>query len=231
LAATISVPFLIQWSVTGPSVFDIFQFHAEREIHLESLYSSLMSIASAFGATVFITQSHGAYNLSGDLWHVMKILSTLLLLGFLAGEGLWALLRWSRYTRQDAYRIACYVIPGSVILSNVLSPQYFIWAFPLVLLLAIEIFPEGRVRPLILAGLLIAVAVMTTWLFPYNFFSQEFSPNPHALIPMNAVALRLPPVTTPAVILGLRNFTYLGVALWLGVMLYKRIDQVNEQAR
>ncbi len=70
------------------------------------------------------------------------------------------------------------MIPGSVILSNVLSPQYFIWAFPLVLLLAIEIFPEGRVRPLVLAGLLIAVAVMTTWIFPYNFISQESNPNP-----------------------------------------------------
>ena len=39
LAVTISVPFLIQWSATGPSVFGIFKFHAEREIHLESLYS------------------------------------------------------------------------------------------------------------------------------------------------------------------------------------------------
>jgi hypothetical protein len=225
LTATICVPFLIQWAATGPSVFGIFKFHAEREIHLESLYSTLMSIASDYGPKVFISHSHGAFNLSGDLWHVMKILSTVLLLGFLAGEGLWALLRWSRYTRQDAYRIACYVIPGSVILSNVLSPQYFIWAIPLVLLLAIEIFPEGRVRPLVLAGLLIAVAVTTTWIFPYNFVSQESNPN--ALIPINAEALKLPPATTPAVILGLRNFAYLGVVIWLGVMLYKRIDQVN----
>ena len=31
-------------------------------------------------------------------------------------------------------------------------------------------------------------------------------------------------------ILGLRNFTYLGVVIWLGVMLYKRIDQVNDQS-
>ncbi len=231
LTATISVPFLIQWAATGPSVFGIFKFHAEREIHLESLYSSLMSIASAFGSNVFVSFSHGAFNLSGELWHVMKILSTVLLLGFLAGEGLWALLRRSRYTRQDAYRIACYVIPGSVILSNVLSPQYFIWAIPLVLLLAIEIFPEGRVRPLVLAGLLIVVAVMTTWVFPYNFISPESNPNLNALIPIDALLLKLPPPTLPAVILGLRNFTYLGVVIWLGVLLYKRIDQVNELTR
>lgn len=230
LAATISVPFIIQWAATGPSVLGIFKFHAEREIHLESLYSTLMTIASDYGSKVFITHTHGAFNLSGGMSGAMKILSTILLLGFLAGEGLWALLRRSHYARQDAYRTACYVIPGSVILSNVLSPQYFLWAFPLLLLLAVEIFPEGRVRPFIFAGLLIAVAVMTTWIFPYNFVSNESNPNPYALIPINAVALGLPPAPTAASILGLRNFTYLGVVIWLGVMLYKRIDQVNGQS-
>jgi hypothetical protein len=37
-----------------------------------------------------------------------------------------------------------------------------------------------------------------------------------------------PPSSTPAFVLGLRNFTYLGVVIWLGVMLYKRIDKVND---
>jgi 4-amino-4-deoxy-L-arabinose transferase-like glycosyltransferase len=228
LTLTISVPFLIQWSATGPSVFGIFKFHAEREIHLESLYSSLMSIASAFGATVFVSQSHGAFNLSGDFAGAMKILSSILLLGFLASQGLWALLRWARYTRQDAYRIACYVIPGSVILSNVLSPQYFIWAFPLLLLLALEIFPEGQVRPLVLAGLLIVVAAMTTWVFPYHFVDNLS--NPYALIPKDVynLKLKLPPNAPAAVVLGLRNFIYLAVVIWMGVMLYKRIDVMQD---
>ena len=130
-------------------MFGIFKFHAEREIHLESLYSSLMSIASAFGSKVFISHSHGAFNLSGDLSGCDENLVHALAARIFGGEGLWALLRRSRYTRQDAYRIACYVIPGSVILSNVLSPQYFIWAIPLLLLLAIEIFPARIIpRPL-----------------------------------------------------------------------------------
>jgi hypothetical protein len=115
-----------------------------------------------------------------------------------------------------------------VIFSNVLSPQYFIWAFPLLLLLAVEIFPKGIVSPLILAGLLIALAVMTTWIFPYNYFGD--GSHPHALIPLNAVPLFLPPAPMPTFILGFRNFAYLGVVLWLGVMLYKRIDQVNDSS-
>ena len=200
-------------------MFGIFKFHAEREIHLESLYSSLMTIASMFGASVFISHSHGAFNLSGSLSHAMKILSTILLLGFLAVEGI-----WSRFSRRDAYLLSCYVIPGSVILSNVLSPQYFIWAFPLLLLLAVEIFPARHASPWILGALSIAVGAMTIWIFPYNFVSTEL--NPHALVPMIQNESS-PPASIPALILGLRNFAYLGVVIWLGVMLYKRIDQVN----
>ena len=41
---------------------------------------------------------------------------------------------------------------------------------------------------------------------------------------------REPPNATPAIVLGLRNFTYLGVVIWLGLMLYQRIDQDNDQS-
>jgi uncharacterized membrane protein len=228
LVATISVPFLIQWSATGPSVFGIFMFHAEREVHLESLYSSLMSVAAAFGSKIYISQSHGAFNLSGDLAGTMKIISSILLLGFLLAEGLWAVLRFSRLTRQDAYRMACYAVVGSVILAVVLSPQYFIWAIPLVLLLAVEILPQGAARPLILASLLILVAATTTWVFPCNFFASQQSQNPNALIPHNALNVQVPPNSMAASVLALRNFAYLGVAVWLGVMLYNRIDRIPD---
>jgi hypothetical protein len=231
LATTISVPFLIQWSATGPSVFGIFKFHAEREVHLESLYSSLMSIAAAVGSRIYISQSHGAFNLSGDLAGTMKIVSSILLLGFLFAMGLWAVLRFSRLTRQDAYRMACYAVVGSVILSIVLSPQYFVWAIPLVLLLAVEILPPGIARPLVLASLLILVAATTTWVFPCNFFSSQQNQNPNALIPYNALNVQVPPNSTGASVLALRNFAYLGVAIWLGVMLYKRIDKIPDFAK
>ena len=71
----------------APGVLGMFKFHAEREMQLESLYSTLMMIGSLFGAPVAIMHSHGAWNLSGNLSHAMKILSTILLLGFLAGLG------------------------------------------------------------------------------------------------------------------------------------------------
>jgi hypothetical protein len=226
LTATIASPFVIQWSVCGRDAFSVFKFHAEREIGLESLYSTLMSLASNFGPKVSVSFSAGANTLLGDLGHAMKIFSTVLLLGFLAAVGFWAIFRWSRYTRQDAYRLACYVIPGSVIFSNILSPQYFIWAFPLLLLLTVEIFPKGIGLPLVFSGLLTAVAVMTTWIFPCHYYGDRT--NSFALIPLNAIPLTMPPSALPAFILGLRNFIYLATVLYLGAMLFKRIDQVND---
>ena len=221
LAAGICIPFIIQYFATGPGVFDIFKFHAERVVHLESLYSTLMMIASLFGPRAFVSHSHGAFDLSGDLSNAMITLSKILLGGFLAGTGIWALLRWSRFSREDAYRLTCYVIPTSVILAIVLSPQYFVWAFPILLLLAVEIIPEGRASPWILGVLLIVVGAMTIWVFPYNFGSTI--ENPHALVPMPLTDHLDPSALTAYIVLGLRNFIYLGVVVWMGVMLFKYI--------
>ncbi len=227
LLAGIGLPFLIQYAASGPGVFALFMHHAEREIQLESLYSTLMMIAAVFGEPVFVSHSHGAFNLAGNLSHAMKILSSILLFGFLAGLGLWAVLRWSRYTRQHAYLLSCYVISSAVILSNVLSPQYFIWAFPLLLLLGIEVFPSGQIMPWILGALLVGLALMTTWIFPYNYFCSEL--NPHGLIPISRTdSLASSPIGY--VILGLRNLTYLGMVLWLGVIICKlprKQDKIN----
>lgn len=220
----ICTPFVIQYLATGPGVFDIFKFHAERVIQLESLYSTLMMIGALFGPKAYISHSHGAFDLSGDLSPVLMTLSNILLLGFLAGAGIWSFLRWSRFSRQDAYRLTCYVIPTAVILSKVLSPQYLVWAFPPLLLLAVEIFPKGRVSPWILGALLIVVAATTIWVFPYNFISIKS--NPHALVPMTQMDHLDPDALTAYIVLGLRNFLYLGVVLWLGVMLFVRIDQM-----
>ena len=68
---------------------------------------------------------------------------------------------------QSAGRLSFFLLCNrcAVIFSNVLSPQYFVWAFPLLLLSAVEIFPAGRVLPWILGALLVAVAATTTWFF------------------------------------------------------------------
>jgi 4-amino-4-deoxy-L-arabinose transferase-like glycosyltransferase len=221
LAVGVCMPFAVQYAISGPGVFALFEHHAEREIQLESLYSTLMMIVSALGGpAAVVSHSHGAFNLSGDLSHAMKILSTVVLFGFLAILGLWSLLRWSRYGRRDAYCLTCYALSGAVILSNVLSPQYFIWAFPLLIILTAEVYPSAKLMPWIIGALLVAVSAMTTWVFPYHYFYTES--NPYGLVSFDHLG-ELAPSSIGYVVLGLRNFTYLAIILWLGVMLYKKL--------
>jgi hypothetical protein len=224
LAAGVVVPFAIQGAISGAGVFYLFKHHAEREIQIESLYATFMWIASCFGSPVFVTHAEGAYNLSGSLAPATKVLSVILLVGLPVSLGIWALFRGSRYSRQDAYRLSCYVIAAAVILSNVLSPQFFLWAIPLLLLMAVEVLPAGRASPWVLGVFLIAVAAMSTWIFPYHYFCTPA--NPHGLIPLDREHLTQAS-NVAYLVLGARNLIYLGIVSWLGVMLFRRTGEIT----
>ena len=163
-------PFAIQYAVSGPGIFALFAHHAGREIQVESLYSTLMWLGSLFGRPISISLADGAYCVFGDWSGAMKMLSTGLLCGFLGTAGVWAIFRGARFRGAAAFALACYVLGASAIFSKVLSPQYFVWSIPLLLLAAVEVLPEKGKSAWILAGLLIVAAGLTTWLFPYHYF-------------------------------------------------------------
>ena len=115
--------------------------------------------------------------------------------------------------------LGCYVVPAAVILSHVFSPQYLLWAIPLLLLLALEILPAARARPWVLGAVLLVVATLSTWLFPYHYF-ETFTPV--ALVPADPSGLAASPWAY--VVLGVRNFAYLGVIIGMGVMMVRHSD-------
>jgi hypothetical protein len=217
LASTAVLPFAIQYAVSGPAVLSIFSYHGQRGIQIESLYATLMMIAAPLGAPVFISHSHGAYELDGFLAPAMRILSMVALSGFLIGAGIWAVVQKSQFTRQTAYRVACFVPAAAMILANVLSPQYFIWALPLLILVGAEVLPATQLRRWIFPATVILVAGLTTWIFPYHYFQQPTTPS-------GLVALGMAEGATPgaaaSAILGLRNAIYLAILCWLGRWLF-----------
>ena len=103
-------------------------------------------------------------------------------------------------------------------LSHVLSPQYFIWAIPLALLLAVEVMSDSIVSRLVLFGMLVVVVASTTWMFPYHYIAGPGDPYALVSIPLE------PPHSVPpsaAIVLIARNFTYLGMMIWLVVALLR----------
>jgi hypothetical protein len=215
LALTVGVPFLIQYAISGSGVFALLKYHGERRIQIESLYSTLMMIGSLFGRQIYVVKSHAAFDLEGSLANLMTALSNVLMYGFLAGLWLWAFFRRAAYRGAAVYRVACFVLIGAVIFSKVLSPQYFLWAFPLAVLLEVDIAPTGGISIWLFAALLAATAGLTTWLFPYHYSNLPGHPG---LLPIDSPdpSVLLP---APCIVLGARNLFYLGIVLWMGWVL------------
>ncbi len=164
-------PFVIQYAISGPGIFELFIFHSQRGIQIESLYSTLMMIGSLFGSDIFMRVAYGGVDLAGDSARWMIIFSTIMLILFLSCAWL-RLLFWPRESsRLMGYRIVSFVIIGAVILSKVLSPQYFIFALCMSLLLATEEFSQSFTKLWALTALWLIVAGLSTWLFPYHYIS------------------------------------------------------------
>jgi 4-amino-4-deoxy-L-arabinose transferase-like glycosyltransferase len=221
-------PFFIQYLISDRDIFHVFSYHAGRGIQFESLYSTAMMVGQQFGTLAHVAYLHGSYELTGDLAPLLKGCAIAMQLTLLLGLGFLALRRGKAFDGQLAYRFGLIALAASVILSNVLSPQYFVWALPVALLLSIETFPERSQRFALVGALVMCIAGATTWLFPYHYFSVDSSPC--GLIPMRpsngglvliyGVLLPSGPAKIsllPAMVLALRNFIYLAAVIWLGV--------------
>jgi hypothetical protein len=198
LAATIVVPFAIHWPTAGAASLKLFEYHGQRGIQVESLYAVLLAIFRPDGWPLAIEHSFGSFNITTAWTPLLRSCSTILLFAFLAGLGLWSLLQGRRYTRERALGVSCLVLTGSVIFAKVLSPQYFVWALPLALLLAAEVLPNQRQTWLLMAAGLLLVARLTTWIYPHNYGELLHSD------------------LVPWAVLAVRNLLYLGVIARFG---------------
>ncbi len=226
LALTACGPFALQYAISGEGVFALFKIHSGREIQLESIYATAMWAISYLGPKVYVNNNSGAFNLHSDaMTPIMMKVSSVCLIGFLAALGIWAFFQFKKYSRRDAYRYVCYLVPGAVILSKVLSPQYFVFAFPLLILLGAELFSKSQLRLWILCGALIVIAYLTTWIFP-NHYSNGFNINsqlpttPYVLVPDSGFE-NMPDSPVAYIVLAVRNMLYLGLIVWLGVALLR----------
>jgi hypothetical protein len=175
-----------------------------------------MLIGSPLGWSTYVWHSHGAYELAGDLAPVMKLISIALQLIFLSAIAIWSLLLGQRYSRRVAYCVSLLILAADIMLSNVLSLQYFIWAIPLALLLAVEIMSDAFAARWIFMGLLVIVVTLTTWIFPYHYLSG--SEESYALVVLPLDGVRTVPEGA-AIVLIVRNFTYVGIMIWLAVVM------------
>ena len=213
LVLTIAVPAVLQYAWSGPDVVRFLTFQSERGIEIESLFASIMWAGHLVGAPIAVTLSHGGANLAGPLAASMKLASTIGIVALVGG--LWFLMfqRPGADPAATAFRYACLALAGAVILSNVLSPQFLVWALPAVLLLVVELVGANTRAHLGSAIVVVLIAALTTWVFPYHFYYFGDS-TPLGLVPIN-LDMPLPPSSVPFVVIAVRNLMFLLLVVWI----------------
>lgn len=219
-AIAVSFPFFPHFLSVGTDVFAFLKYHGERELEIESSWATLLMFLNKVGGLGIETgHAHKSFYVDTtavEFGSFLQSISTIVLFGIFAAVGLWAVAEGRRYDRVRAFWMACFAICMLVILARVFSTQYWIWIIPLLLLLGAEVL--SRWRYVLLAVLLILMAGMTTWVFPYNFYSHELPEltkltNPNGLVPA---------LSDPACWMMIaRNAIYLGTIVWLGVAILR----------
>ncbi len=200
LVASVALPFAVHLPSAGAGLLRLFSYHAERGIQVESLYASLLGLAT--GWQLDCEHSFGSWNVATEWTPLIKSCSAGLLVTFLAALGLWSWRQGRRFSSERALAAACLALCGSVILTKVLSPQYFVWALPVALLLSAQVLPQKWTYTWLAAAGLIAVARITTWVFPYHY--GELLEMGHG----------------PWLVVAARNLLYLGLIAGLGARLW-----------
>jgi hypothetical protein len=156
-----------------------------RPLQIESLGSALLLAVHRVGSyEPTVVSSFGSQNLTGSLPDALATLLTGLQV--LALAGLWLLFATRRGWRQELLAAFPAAVAIFAALGKVLSPQFLIWLFPLVPLVA---GPLG----LAASGLFLAALVLTQLWFPSHYWELvAFEAGPvWLLVARNAVLVAL----------------------------------------
>ena len=171
--AVIMAPFLL---LSPDGLWQSFSYHAQRGLQCESTYSSFLLLGQTLGLTSLeIEFSFGSYNVTSPLANILAKISPLLIL-FSLGAVYWFFHKsqggravvqqtLSPINQPDTARIVNYsliAILAFMLTSKVLSPQFIIWLYPLIPLVA------GRWRRISWL-MFIVIGLMTYFIYPVAY--------------------------------------------------------------
>jgi hypothetical protein len=172
--AAILVPFLVEYPRVGWASLGFLSYHAQRGIEIESLWASIRWLTSSAG-TLSAPFRFGAVELAGPHDGLLRTLSLGLTVGTSVALVGWAMALKGRFTAEHAYRNAMMAVVGLLFFSEVFSPQYMIWALPLIVLIAVEIASPRELA--VIAAACVVMAILTTVIFPFGFdYVQDVNP-------------------------------------------------------
>jgi uncharacterized membrane protein len=188
------LPFII---ISFSSIWHLVNYHSQRGIQLESVYSSFLLIADKLGLiSIGLVMNFGSWNLESQLADTLATISAFVTTLFLL-LAYWFIYRQikpgkSQFTRIGAYALLITVVV--LVCGKVLSPQYLIWLIPFIPLIV------GPLR-----NTLMVIFMATGWL-TYLIFPVYYLP---------LIALRVDSV----IILLIRNIMLILLAVITAISL------------
>ena len=203
---TVVLVFSLPWLILDAGGYwEMWSYHLERGLHIESSYGSWMLVGQLLGWTHTTGQlSYGSWNLSSPLADSLAGASTYItFVLLLAAYALYAYRLWLQTDDREPaqmsggqvallLRSALLVVVVMLLTGKVFSVQFIIWLYPLLLL----VITRWCYLP---AMLFVLVAAITQVIYPWNYLDLELV-KPYAVILM---ALRNLLLVALAVVLAL----------------------------
>jgi hypothetical protein len=168
LAAGIVLPFVPHLATAGTSTLSFLQYHGARGLEVESFFANIVWALSLVGLPIAIDYRFTSFEVTSALSSWLALASTLSLIVLplaLAGR---ALALGRLYDERTAYKFAGLLLPAMLPFGKVLSPQYFVWAIPMMLLVGAELVVSRR-GFWVLCAVMVGLAILTTGVYPIGF--------------------------------------------------------------
>jgi len=196
-AAGVAAPFLALYQRAGLDTLRFLDFHLARGVQIESIYAVLLWGLSSVGVPLTVANRPGTIELVSPAAPTMVALSNIFSVAVVGVLAVRAVRMHRRYDATRAYLYSWLALAGLVLVAKGLSPQYFVWLVPALVLCGVEIFPSRHFR--LLCFLLTALSLLTAVIFPFGL---------HALIGLHADIWW---------ILTARNALFAGILGWMAV--------------
>jgi hypothetical protein len=146
------------------------EYHSHRGIQIESVYATIIMLVSYVGIDSTISHQYGAFQIANSFSPIMAALAIPLISLLLLA------IYYAYYVRSNGrdkvnrgfllFRGISAVLLSFIAFNKVLSPQFMLWLFPILSILAVS-----KHQSKIAIALLFVAAATTTLIFPYMYRS------------------------------------------------------------
>ena len=172
-AIGVAAPFIVLWPVAGSASLNFLDYHVGRGLEIESAWATVLWPMRWMGQAISAAHVEHSIELVGP-WS--KAIAQLSVIASAAAAGLCLIAERARPWPGSAVVAATIGLALFVSLSKVLSPQYFLWLIPLLLVAGAETLDSDRAHALWCAALIL-LAGLTTLIYP-RFFLAVFEMRP-----------------------------------------------------